>query len=205
MHAICASIIEYNRHVWCGAVTAVYVCVFLKENLCESVYIVVTIVHAPKYCILKQFFCASCAICTWFNKPTDDYSQFFACRPKTDTCKTCDSLKVQIEAEEDETNLAQLKGKKELHLCMAERSYQQLKEDSALAKSNSDVLTIIFDLQQSLPTPVLSTNVVFYKRQLWTYNVGIHNRGAETGHMHVLHEGVASRGSQKVKAYFSNF
>ena len=140
-----------------------------------------------------------------FNNPTDDYSQFFACRPKTDTCKTCDSLKVQIEAEEDEAKLAQLKGKKELHLCMAERTYQQLKEDSALAKSNSDVLTITLDLQQSLPTPVLSTNVVFYKRQLWTYNLGIHNCGAETGHMHVWHEGVASRGSQEIASCILKF
>ena len=153
-------------------------------------------ITAPKYCNIESIFL--CFVCNMylFNNPTDDYSQFFACRPKTDTCKTCDSLKVQIEAEEDEAKLAQLKGKKELHLCMAERSYQRLKEDSALAKSNSDVLTITLDLQQSLPTPVLSTNVVFYKRQLWTYNLGIHNCGAETGHMHVWHEGVASRGSE---------
>ena len=61
---------------------------------------------------------------------------------------------------------------------MAEHTYQQLKEDSALAKSNSDVLTITLDLQHSLPTPVLSTNVVFYKRQLWTHNLGIDNCGA---------------------------
>ncbi len=131
-----------------------------------------------------------------------DSLNFCIHRPKTDTCKTCDTLKVQIEIEEDEAKLDQLKGEKELHLCMTEHSYQQLKEDSALAKSNPDVLTITFDLQQSLPTPVLSTNIVFYKRQLWTYNLGIHNCGTETGHMYIWHEGIASRGVSRYSVMY---
>ena len=87
----------------------------------------------------------------------------------------CDTLKVQVDAERDEAKLGQLRGEWELHLCKAERSYQQLKEDTALGKSDPNVLVITFDLQQSLPTPVLTTNIVFYKRQLWTYNLGINN------------------------------
>ena len=85
--------------------------------------------------------------------------------PKTDTCKTCDTFKVKVDAERDEAKLAQLRGEWELHLCKAERSYQQLKEDSALGKSDPNVLVITFDLQQLLPTPILTTNI--YKRLLW--------------------------------------
>ena len=55
-----------------------------------------------------------------------------------------------------------------------------------------------FDLQQSLPTPKLSTNVVFYKRQLWTYNFGIHECASEKGYMYVWPECNGSRGSQEI-------
>ena len=57
---------------------------------------------------------------------------------------------------------------------------------------------ITFDLQQSLPTPKLATNVVFYKRQMWTYNLGIHDSSTGKGFMFMWPESVASRGSQEV-------
>jgi hypothetical protein len=84
-------------------------------------------------------------------------------------------MKVKVDAETNVVTKQQLSGEWELHKRKAERAYQQLKEDTALSKSTSDVDTITFDLQQSLPTPVLTTNIVFYKRQLWTYNLGIHD------------------------------
>ena len=66
------------------------------------------------------------------------------------------------------------------------------------AKSHSDTEMLTFDLEKSLPTPVLTTGIVYYKRQLWTYNFGIHNCSTEKGCMHMWHEAVASRGSQEV-------
>ncbi len=92
----------------------------------------------------------------------------------------------------------QLRGEWELHLRKAERAYQQLKEDTALSNSDPNVLVLTFDLQQSLPTPVLTTNLVYYKRQLWTYNLSIHDCRSGLGHMHLWHEGIASRGSHEV-------
>ena len=75
-------------------------------------------------------------------------------------------MKVKVDAETNPVMKQQLSGEWELHKQKAERAYQQLKEDTALATSTSDVDTITFDLEQSLTTPVLTTNVVFYKRQL---------------------------------------
>ena len=57
--------------------------------------------------------------------------------------------------------LISLEGEQTLHQCRAERAYQQLKEDAARSKAKDSVDMLTFDLQQSLPTPKISTNVVF--------------------------------------------
>ena len=119
-------------------------------------------------------------------------------RPKSDTCKTCDSLNVRISAEKDLKAKQLLQCELKLHHCKAERAYQQLKEDTALSQASEDVDMITFDLQQSLPTPKLATNIVFYKRQMWTYNLGIHDCSNAKAFMFMWPESTASRGSQEV-------
>lgn len=46
--------------------------------------------------------------------------------------------------------------------------------------------------------PSLSTNIVFYKSQLWTYNLGIHEVDRNQGCMHMWNEAVGGRGSSEV-------
>ena len=76
-------------------------------------------------------------------------------------CATATKCK---QAESDDSEKAILMGEWDLHKAKAERAYQQLKEDTALSRSRSDLELLTFDLEQSLPTPVLTTNVAFYKR-----------------------------------------
>ena len=107
-------------------------------------------------------------------------------------------MKVKVDAESDESRKRQLNLEWELHKVQAESSYQKLKEDAAYAKSHRDTEMFTFDLEKSLPTPVLTTGVVYYKRQLWTYNQGIHDCTKEKGCMHMWDESMASRGSHEV-------
>ena len=103
-----------------------------------------------------------------------------------------------MEAEEDPAAAARLNARWELHKRKAERAYNLLQKDTALAQADFDVDMITFDLQQSLPTPLLTTGIIFYKRQLWTYNLGIHCCSTGEGFMHVWDESVASCGSQEI-------
>ena len=119
-------------------------------------------------------------------------------RPKSDTCKTCDALSARIAAATEESERSVLESELHLHHCKAERAYQQLREDTALSRTSSNIDMLTFDLEQTLPTPKLTTNIVFYKRQMWTYNLGVHDCSNEKGHMYMWPESIASRGSQEI-------
>lgn len=109
--------------------------------------------------------------------------------PSADTCKVCD------EAQQIELKPPQY----EVHLRKTEAAYESLKRDKLASKAtDSETLVITMDLQQALPTPHLSTECVFYQRQLWTYNFGIHICNNDNAIMCVWPESVASRGSDEI-------
>jgi len=76
--------------------------------------------------------------------------------PRSDTCSTCDV------------------GIDEAHKTRAALAFAAQKADRQLSRSNSDIVFCTFDLQKTMPLPKLSTNVAFYLRQAWLYNLGIH-------------------------------
>ena len=115
--------------------------------------------------------------------------------PLTDTCKRCDSYNIKIKSSTGEEK-STLETEKELHLRMAEAARNGMKEDAAKDKDTTTV--IAFDLMKTLATPSISTGVAYYKRQLWTYCLGIHNLATGQAHMYVWHEGLASRGPQEI-------
>ena len=48
------------------------------------------------------------------------------------------------------------------------------------------------------PCDNIQSSFVFYKRQLWTYNLGVYSCGTESDHMHLWHKRMASRGSPEI-------
>ena len=55
-----------------------------------------------------------------------------------------------------------------------------------------------FNFQQNLPLPTLTHSDVFYCRQLWVYNFGIHDCVSDKGIMHLWDETTAKQGSSEV-------
>lgn len=107
-------------------------------------------------------------------------------------------MKARLDSETNPETIRCIQGEWDLHKRKAERAYHELREDTAKCQSDLAVDALTFDLEQALPTPLLTVNVVYYKRQLWTYNLGIHCSRSGTGFMHMWDESQASRGSQEV-------
>lgn len=116
--------------------------------------------------------------------------------PISDSCKKCDSFKVKIEAAGDPSEKERITSERDLHHRKAESARTGMQLDSKLNKEEYAV--IAFDLMKTLPTPVISTGVAYYKRQLWTYCLGIHDLITNKSFMYTWNEGIASRGPQEI-------
>ena len=142
--------------------------------------------------------------------------------PRSDTCAKCDALHLALQSSggNDKTRI-----QRELkeHQEGADLGYQSKKDDKNAAiqswsgktrtsgssnvpnKSKDAVDMITFDFQQNLPTPNLHHNDMFYARQMWTYNFGIHDCVANQGHMFMWDETIAKRGSSEVVSSLQRF
>jgi len=80
----------------------------------------------------------------------------------------------------------------------AQAARESLQSDRQMAKKSFATDVITFDLQSVFSIPWLSSNIVYYKRQLSLYNLGIHDCSNETAYIHVWGETTASRGAQEI-------
>ena len=90
-------------------------------------------------------------------------------RRHTDTCKTCDAFNAALQnpqlTNEDRQKLQQEQWE---HHVLADRVLETFQNDVENSKKTNDTIVLTFDLQKALETPNISTNVAFYKRQIWT-------------------------------------
>lgn len=80
----------------------------------------------------------------------------------------------------------------------ADEGYLAKNADKSSSKSNPLKKTICFDLQQCLPTPDLQSGETFYKRQLWTYNLTVHDCDSGQAFCYLWYESVAKRGGNDI-------
>jgi hypothetical protein len=117
-------------------------------------------------------------------------------RPKKDTCALCDKFHMKIKLSEDNSLILQQEWQE--HTEKAELAYEEKRKDKEMSQDNAGMVTITFDLQQCLPTPVVTSSIAFYKRQLWTYNLTVHNCKTQQVHCFMWHEGQAARGANEI-------
>ncbi|KAL4135492.1 hypothetical protein QTP88_007098 [Uroleucon formosanum] len=81
------------------------------------------------------------------------------------------------------------------HQNQADLAYAMKSKDKELSKNDEKLHTITFDMQQCLPAPVISSSLTLNKRQLWTYNLTIHDCDNGQGHCFLWNETVGNRGA----------
>jgi len=116
---------------------------------------------------------------------------------KKDTCKTCDQLTVSAASAEGEKKTL-LQEEHNMHLQSAEAAKKQMDEDLHRALLDTTVETLTYDLQKVLSLPRIPTNIVYYKRQLSMFNLGIHSGSDNKGYFYVWIENEGGRGAQDI-------
>lgn len=117
---------------------------------------------------------------------------------KKDTCNFCDKINAQMVNESTVSKKEELKKIHHDHLIKAEEAQKLLQADLKYARENADTECITYDMEKTLPLPRIPTNVVFYKRQLWLYNEGVHSGNKDRGFCYIWVEGEAGKGAQEV-------
>ncbi|KAG0711535.1 hypothetical protein GWK47_020436 [Chionoecetes opilio] len=116
--------------------------------------------------------------------------------PSTDTCSKCDRYEVSKKDASTEEEAQGIQAQWDEHLSFAKKG---MKAMAYMEKDNDpDTRCICLDLQQTLPVPRLCTNVAYYKRKLWVYNLCIHNLKTKKNTFYVWDEMNAGRGSVEV-------
>lgn len=118
--------------------------------------------------------------------------------PRSDTCNKCDALEMKIKFGTNQEIIDKSKAEKEHHLTEAENARTAKKKAQEKSIEDPTVVAICFDLQKTLPTPMLTCNRVYYARQLWTYNLAVHDLSKKCATMLMWTEAEASRGSQEI-------
>ncbi|KAJ8869976.1 hypothetical protein PR048_028987 [Dryococelus australis] len=93
--------------------------------------------------------------------------------PKKDTCVKCDTHMALSKTYEGNA-LLEVKRLHDIHLQRATDLRSEVNKILKEVQTNQEVETLTFDLQTTHPLPKLPTNILYYKRQLNIYNLGIH-------------------------------
>ena len=118
--------------------------------------------------------------------------------PRKDTCSKCDELDSKAESAETDEEKEAISREKEEHLRLAEVFYARKKSKRDQAKRDSSHIAIAFDFWKNLPVPNITTNDVYYKRQLSVYTFNVHTLHNNDVELFCYDETVARKGADEV-------
>lgn len=141
--------------------------------------------------------------------------------PRSDTCSTCDATVVKIESLDAQIKstatletekvallkkkLKQVTTEDKLHKLKAQAFYTRKRLDKRRARKHKDYEAITMDFCKNLPTPNITTNDVYYKRQLTFVSFNVHVLSSNQSVFYTYPQTVAKKGADDVMSMLYNF
>lgn len=138
--------------------------------------------------------------------------------PRSDTCSSCDeflakmkALKVNLKSASDlekgdiEKDMKKLQTENKLHKTKANVFYQRKRQTRIECQSSSLKEAVAMDFQKNLSMPNITTNDVYYKRQLTLNLFNIHELSTSESYFFCYPETIAKKGSDEVSSFLHNY
>lgn len=121
--------------------------------------------------------------------------------PKKDQCSLC--LSYRNGDDEAKRNLEE-RYQRHLHEKKKIREIKEACKDLSV-KSNNEIVSAVFDLQQVIYLPLLSDNKLFYKNRLSNFNFTIYDLATKNCWCYTWHEGISKRGASEISTCVYKF
>lgn len=139
--------------------------------------------------------------------------------PRTDTCSSCDEFKAKLNSLEADLaathgiaqrklilkSIKKIQVENDLHKRRADTFYRKKREVRKESQKSLAHEGICMDFQKNLKLPNISTNDVYYKRQLSYYLFNIHILSNSKSVFYVYDETTAKKGSDEVSSMLYDF
>ena len=125
--------------------------------------------------------------------------------PRKDTCSRCDELRAEIDSLQENHEKERVRTEMNDHQANAQVFYDRKSAKGTAAKSDHTRAAVAFDFWKNLPTPNITTNDVFYRRQLSVHAFNIHVLSSNAVFVYMYNETVAKRGADDVCSMLYHF
>lgn len=134
--------------------------------------------------------------------------------PRKDTCSTCDIFKSQnvintplsdSDKLSREKEIKKLELEHDLHLKKAQKFYSIKKKFKKISRNDGTTAALTMDFQKNLPTPNITTNDVYYRRQLNFYSFNVHILSSGDAAFYTYDQTVAHKGCDDVCSMLDSF
>lgn len=136
--------------------------------------------------------------------------------PRKDTCSFCDKMNVNMEALKKneakgkiDTEIKSLEIEKALHLRKADAFYNKKRcaksEAVKSSKRNGNFGAVCMDYMKNLPCPNITTNDIYYKRQLSTFMFNIHDLSNGDATFYLYDQTIAKKGADDVCSMLAHY